>query len=111
MDLERVTVALAVYLLEHSGVQVLPWYCCQSAIHNALHTLHGGFMIGVPLPSGTWMASLGSWVDVKVSFFNTVRQYSFPPWAPQSEEHRIIRDRSTATLVKTFPSSLSPGFP
>ena len=29
------------------------------------------------------MASSGSWMEVSVGLSNRVRQYSFPPWAPQ----------------------------
>ena len=57
------------------------------------------------------MVLSGSWMEVGVSLFNRVRQYSFPQWAPQSGEHMTIRERSRATLVKTFPSSLNLGFP
>ena len=57
------------------------------------------------------MASSGSWMDVRVSLSDRVRQYSFPPWAPRWGEHRTIRERSRATLVKTLPSSLNLGFP
>ena len=58
------------------------------------------------------MASSGSWMEVSVSLSNRLRQYSFPPWAPRSGEHRTIRELSRATLVKTFPSSLTePGVP
>ena len=57
------------------------------------------------------MASSGSRMKVSISLSNRVRQYSFPPWDPRSGEHRTIRERSRATLVKTFPSSLNLGFP
>ena len=57
------------------------------------------------------MASSGSWREVSVSFSNRACRYSFPPWAPYSGEHRTIRERSKATLVKSFPSSLNLGFP
>ena len=50
------------------------------------------------------MALSGSWMEVSVGFSNRVSQYSFPPWAPQSREQRTIRERSTVTLVRTFPS-------
>ena len=39
------------------------------------------------------------------------RQYSWPPWAPPSGEHRTIQEGSKATLVKTFPRLLNLGFP
>ena len=35
---------------------------------------------------------------------------SLPPWAPQWGEHRTIRERSKATLVRKFPGSLNLGF-
>ena len=57
------------------------------------------------------MASSGSWMEVSASFSNIVNQYSFPQLAPRSGEHRTIRERSSATLVRTFPSSLNRGFP
>ena len=57
------------------------------------------------------MASSGNRTELIVRLSRRVRQYSLPPWAPQSGEHRTIRERSRATLVKTFPSSLNLGFP
>ena len=57
------------------------------------------------------MASSGSRTELIVSLSRRVRQYSLPPWAPQSGKHRTIWERSRATLVKTFPSSLKLGFP
>ena len=39
---------------------------------------YSGFPIGVLRPRGTWMASLGSWMEVSVTLSNRVRQYSFP---------------------------------
>ena len=57
------------------------------------------------------MASSGNWTEVSVSLSNRVRQYSFPPWALQSGEHRTILECSGASLVKTFPSSLNLGLP
>ena len=60
-----------------------------------------------PEPSGT-THDLGQHFH---SLSRRFRQYSLPPWAPQSGEHRTIRERSKATLVSTFPSSLNLGFP
>ena len=57
------------------------------------------------------MASSGNPPELIVSLSRRVRQYSLPQWAPQSGEHRTIREYSKATLVKTFPSSLNLGFP
>ena len=57
------------------------------------------------------MASSGSWMEVSVSLSNRVHQYLFPPWVFQFGEHSPIRERSRATLVRTFPSSLNLGFP
>ena len=68
------------------------------------------FPIGLFLPRDTEIGSSDSWVEVSVSFSNRVRQYSFPPCAPQSGEHRTIGEGSRATLVGTFPSSLNLGF-
>ena len=57
------------------------------------------------------MASSGNRTELIVSLSRRFRQYSLPQWAPQSGEHRTIRVRSKATLVKTFPSSLNLGVP
>ena len=57
------------------------------------------------------MASSGNRTELIVSLSRRVRQYSLAPLAPQSGDHRTIRERSKATLVKTFPSSLNLGFP
>ena len=57
------------------------------------------------------MASSGNRTELIVSLSRRVRQYSLSPWALQSGEHRTIWERSKATLVSTFPSSLNPGFP
>ena len=57
------------------------------------------------------MASSGNRTELIVSLSRRVHQYSLPPSAPQSGEHRTIRERSKATLVKTLPRSLNPGFP
>ena len=57
------------------------------------------------------MASSGNRTELIVSLSTRVRQYSLPPWALQLGEHRTIRERSKATMVKTFPSSLNLGFP
>ena len=57
------------------------------------------------------MASSGKRTELIVSLSRRFRQYSLPPWAPQSGEHRTIRERSKATMVSTFPSSLNLGFP
>ena len=57
------------------------------------------------------MASSGNRTELIVSLSRRFHQYSLPPWAPQSGEHRTIRERSKATLVRTFPSSLNLGFP
>ena len=56
------------------------------------------------------MESSGNWMEVTVILSNRVHQYSFPPWAPQSGEHRTIREPSRASLVKTLPSSLNLSF-
>ena len=55
------------------------------------------------------MASSGSRVEVSVTFSNRVHRHSFSPWAPRAGEHRTIRERSRATLVRIFPSSLDLG--
>ena len=57
------------------------------------------------------MASSGNRTELIVSLSTRVHQYLLPPWAPESGEHRTIRERSRATLVKTLPSSLNLGFP
>ena len=57
------------------------------------------------------MASSGNRTELIVSLSRRFHQYSLPPWAPQSAEQRTIRERSKATLVKTFASSLNLGFP
>ena len=56
------------------------------------------------------MSSSSNWTEVSVRLSKKVQQYSFPPWAPQSGEHRTIPERSRATLVKTFPGSMNLGF-
>ena len=48
---------------------------------------------------------------VGVSFSEIVRHYSFFPYAPHSGEHNTIPERSTATLVTTFATSLNFGLP
>ena len=57
------------------------------------------------------MTSSGNRTELIVSLSRRVRQYSLPPWAPQSGEHKTIRQRSKATLVKTLPRSPNLGFP
>ena len=56
------------------------------------------------------MASSGNRTELIDSLSRRVRQYSLAPWAPQSGEHRTIRECSKVTLVKTLPSSLNVGF-
>ena len=51
------------------------------------------------------MASSGNRTELIVIQSRRVRQYSLPPWAPQSEEHRTIRERSEGNLVKTCNGS------
>ena len=51
------------------------------------------------------MASSGSWMEVSISLSNRVRQYSLPPWAPLSGEHRTIRERSWGHLGQDLPQS------
>ena len=57
------------------------------------------------------MASSGKRTELIVSLSRRFRQYSLPPLAPQSGDHRTIQERSKATFVRTFPNSLNLGFP
>ena len=45
------------------------------------------------------MASSGNRTELMVSLSRRFCQYSLPPWAPQSGEHRTIRERAKASPV------------
>ena len=55
--------------------------------------------------------NLQDFIKIYRALIKDIFLYSLPPWAPQLGEHRTIWERSKATLVKTFPSSLNLGFP
>ena len=57
------------------------------------------------------MASSGSWMEVSVSLSYRVRQYSFPPWAPQLGETQDHTGTLQGHLGQDLPQLTEPGVP
>ena len=72
---------------------------------------HPGFPMGIVQSGGTYLASLGSWMEVSVSFSNGIHQCSFSPMSSPIVGTHDFMGAFQGHLGQDLPHFTEPGIP